>query len=255
MFKFKRPDLYDKYNNQTYLRRSGLRGAQVQETDLCTRLSNTRHQLICPAAQYPWQHCLQGGWHDNNGGREVTGESEREEEEWEKGEEGGKRQWKKRQDESLMQILQQDKHSKMISFLLHGHQVGFKSFCRRLLAPHLILLAIYHSSRSLVSQPCRSSRENTEQGRCGVSLSPLINNEPTAVCSVWPLPIDSSGSHWPQNITNSASPSLFLFFYTSVPIFCALLNNARKKKHVFSHHRFPLPGCWHYVNILPPTMR
>lgn len=77
MFKFKRADQYDKYNTQTYLKRSGLRGAQVQGTDLCTRLSNTRHQLICPAAQYPWQHCLQGGWHDNNGGREETGESRR----------------------------------------------------------------------------------------------------------------------------------------------------------------------------------
>lgn len=35
---------------------------------------------------------------------------------------------KKRQDESLMQILQQDKHSKMISFLLHGHQAALNLF-------------------------------------------------------------------------------------------------------------------------------
>lgn len=201
MFKFKRADLYDKYNNQTYLRRSGLRGAQVQETDLCTRLSNTRHQLICPAAQYPWQHCLQGGWHDNNGGREETGESRRGGGGGVRGGGGGRKKTvkKKQQDESLMQILQQDKHSKMISFLLHGHQAGFKSFCRQLLAPHFILPAIYQSSGSLVLQPCRSSRENTEQARCGVSLSTLINKEPTAVRSVWPPPIDSSGSHWLQN--------------------------------------------------------
>lgn len=56
--------------------------ANKQETDWCTCMNNTRHQLICPAATYPWQRSLLGSWHDNKGRREAAGKSSERGERW-----------------------------------------------------------------------------------------------------------------------------------------------------------------------------